>query len=226
MTGTAGRRGGLAGRGQRGCPGPVGDRVDQPAQLGPAVGERVVDAGRLVRVQGAGDQPLLLHRLQAVGQGPGPVPAASAAPPKGAAPGVLAAWSVKVPSFRRVMLYADSSTNQTAPSGAATSRASLATGVERANDATTPSRDTLEINRLGPSVYQAPPAPSTARPSGSKFSRPFAIRSIRPFRRTPIASEKSIVNHTAPSGPTATAVGMSRAPTIRYSVKPRQTQTE
>jgi hypothetical protein len=91
----------------------------------------------------------------------------------------------------------------------------LATGVDSAKEATAPSGDIREIRRLGPSVYQAAPSRSTARPSGSKFSRPFGIRWIRLSLKTPMASAKSIVNHTAPSLPTAMAVGMSCGCSIR-----------
>src|ERR1700746_756521 len=75
-----------------------------------------------------------------------------------------------------------------------------------------------EIARVGVSVYQAPPAPFAARPSGSRFGDPLGSRSILPLRNTPIASENSIVNQTTPSDPTASAVGMSVFTSIGYSV--------
>src|SRR5262249_3504483 len=89
------------------------------------------------------------------GSVPHTVPLASTATPNGATPGAVIVWRVNAPSLKRVKLYVGSSANPTAPSGAAASRPSLATGVESANDVTTPSGDIREIRRLGPSVYHA-----------------------------------------------------------------------
>src|SRR5262245_65902110 len=101
------------------------------------------------------------------------------------------------------MLYADSSANHTAPSGAVDRRASFAIGVESVKDDTTPSLDTREIDRIGLSVYHATPSRSTARPSGSKLWRPFGIRTMRSFLSKPMAYEKSFVNHTTAWAPQA-----------------------
>src|SRR5947209_11724930 len=105
-------------------------------------------------------------------------------------------------------------------------------GVESGNERMPPSDEIREIARIGVSVYQAPPAASTASPSGSRFCVPFGSRSILPFRNTAIASENSMVNQTTPLGATAIAVGMSVLTGMRYSIGPgsdqeprRQTRT-
>src|SRR4029077_15649950 len=110
-----------------------------------------------------------------------------------------------VPSLSRVTLAVVISPNQTAPSGAMARRLSLTMGVESGKDGTIPSDEKCEIARIGVSVYQAPPAPSAASPSGSRFWEPFDKRSILPFRNMPIASENSIVNQTVPLGPISSA---------------------
>src|SRR5690349_25103739 len=99
-------------------------------------------------------------------------------------------------------------------------RPNLTIGVDSGKDWMLPSDEMCEIARIGVSVYQAPPAPSAASPSGSRFSEPLDIRSILPFRNTPIASENSIVNHTAPLGPISRAVGMSVLASMGYSLNP------
>src|ERR1700730_216847 len=126
---------------------------------------------------------------------------------------------MKTPSLSRVTLAVVISPNQTAPSGAMAKRPSLTMGVDSGKDWICPSDEMCEIARIGVSVYQAPPAPSAASPSGSRFWGPLGIRSILPFRNTPIASENSMVNQTAPLGPIASAVGMSVLASIGYSLK-------
>src|SRR5438309_5380339 len=97
-------------------------------------------------------------------------------------------------------------------------------GVESANERMPSSDEMREIARIGVSVYQAPPAASTASPSGSRFWVPLGKRSILPFRNTAIASENSMVNQTAPLGATARAVGISVLTSMRYSIKPGSDQ--
>src|SRR6266851_1228228 len=139
---------------------------------------------------------------------------------------------MKTPRWSCVTLAVVTSANQTAPSGATANRPRLTIGVDSGNERMLPSGEIREIARFGVSVYQTPPAASTASPSGSRFWVPLGKRSILPFRNTAIASENSMVNQTAPLGATASAVGISVLTSMRYSIKPgsdqglnRQTRT-
>src|SRR3989442_12289653 len=148
------------------------------------------------------------------------VPSPLTATPNGAAPNELAWWRVKTPRSSRVTLGVRASANHTAPAGATASRPSLASGMDSVNAVMAPSGEMRATARAGLSVNHAYPSASTASPSGSTFSFPLGSRSLPPFRSTPMASENSIVNQTAPWGLTATAAGMSVVLSIRYSVKP------
>ena len=74
--------------------------------------------------------------------------------------------------------------------------------------------------RLRESVYHAEPSASAASPSGSRFSLPLATFSILPSFNRPMASDISMVNHTAPSRATAMLTGMSVLAGIRCSTNP------
>src|SRR5215471_1251108 len=126
-----------------------------------------------------------------------------------------------MPSRSRVMLSAVLSANHTAPSGAMASWLSRAMGVPvSANEVTAPYDVTRDTARAGESVNHAALSAAMASPIGSTLGLPLGIFAILPSRSTPIASEDSMVNQMLPSRPTATAVGMSLAPGIRYSTKP------
>src|SRR4029453_3980818 len=118
------------------------------------------------------------------------------------------------------MLEAVDPENHTAPSGAPASRPSFAIGVDRGKVAMAPDWDMWAMARTVASVYHAEPSAAPASPRGPNFCVPLASRSILPWRQRPMASENSMVNQTAPSGAAATAVGISLARSIGYSMQP------
>src|SRR5215510_8290972 len=118
------------------------------------------------------------------------------------------------------MLEAVDSVNHTAPSGATASRPSFAIGVDRGKVAMAPDWEMWAMARTVASVYHAEPSAAAASPMGSRFCVPLVNRSIFPWRQRPMASDNSMVNQMAPSGAAATAVGISLARSIRYSMQP------
>jgi hypothetical protein len=72
-----------------------------------------------------------------------------------------------------------------------------------------PSVEAREIRCFGASVYQAWPAASMAKPSGSTLSAPLGSFCRCPFRTSPRVLDPSSVNQTVPSRETAMPTGIS-----------------